>query len=357
MYRVADGKPSHALIDVDEEVLPQSCAAAFSAFEQELRRISPAAPEHVDLQVAGAAVERFYPNYPAMAQESMGWAVATGCFVWLMGVGAVCVPGALALIVVPERLWSPFLLGVLALGMLGFGSWVLRGLLRTARQNRVKRAVAGRIGYGSYILQDALVMRSAAGCSYIPRDVVREIKVERFAAHTAGGHRGPSRSVGPESSVTVAHADLKGEWVDAPFLPGNVPGHEPEVAARLQAWLGRDPNAVADPNFGKLAAGDLHNQAYAAAWRGFKRRRLVLWLTLVLPITLLIVGFIISSETMEALSWPIAAVILLPPLIAWPWHDRFKCPRCACSPRQPLASTDMSRCLHCGLPIYTELPG
>ena len=362
MYReqVRDSRWRVAHEKLSEAELPESVQRAFQAFERRLAEIGTAQPRQIDLQL-GSEVETFFPNYDSMKIESLGWSVLAALFIWFLGVGLFSLLGVAAIFVLPEDLWGPALLGSLGLGAVVVGLWAFRSVVTTAGHNRVKRAARGRIAYGVFLLSDAIVQRYPGWAAYFPRDTVQAAEVERVAAHTSGGNRGPARHHGPESSLAIRYLAAAGQAKTTTLLTG-LPGHQPEAAVRLRAWILPTGDARQDPSFQHTAA-DLQREDYARVWRSFKRRRVAAYVLLIGPWVLFIaMAFIdgyreatLLDDVLGTGFWPVPIAALGPGIIALLLYRLTRCPRCGKSPRQPLSGTNVTQCLSCGLPIFTKV--
>lgn len=348
----------------DEQELPETYRHAFTAFEREMERRAPAKPRHFELE-HGSEVETYYPVYDAMKLEGMAGMVLIALTTWLIGGGLVAVIGVLlGLFVLPESLVQPVLIGFMLFGYGGVGAFALRMVQRTWRHNQTKKAAPGPIGYGTYMLSDALVIRHPEGVSFYPRECVVGVEIERTAAaSSSGGSTGIKHHQAAESWVYFRYHDALGETKRERLVARASPGHdEPEPARRLRAWLGDSKTAEEQKPFGHAAAADLRREDYAAGWRSFKRRRLGALIALIAPwvlfLAITITGHQIGNEMLNHFFGlgivPTLALLVAPGVIAWALYRTTRCPRCAHWPRQPLSGTQVTHCLHCGLPIFTS---
>ena len=329
-----------AYTQLAEDELPADVQQAFNAFTVELRQRHASAPSLIEVG-GGARPEAYYPSYAAMKTEGMVGTVFGAAFLWLMGVGVGCMLGVPLMFVLPETLIGPALLAVLILASVLCGAWAFRTVFVTGRRNRIKRAAGGPIAYGTFILEGAVVTRFPEGCGYYPRHAVKEVVVERVAAHLSGGHRGPQREHGPSSDVFLSYRDIRGGEERLPILPGAIQGHDPEPAKRLRAWLTRDADAAKDTDFGSVGAAELANSAFAAGWRRFRRWRLATMLAAAIPTLLFVVVAVLTNAIDELVfitdffddaPWTLFVIFILPLAITWPIYERIRCPRCDKSP-------------------------
>ncbi|MBW2526956.1 MAG: hypothetical protein JRI23_22430 [Deltaproteobacteria bacterium] len=350
----------------DEQELPETFHQAFAAFEREMHRQAPAKPRLFELE-HGSDVETYYPSYEAMKPEGMVSTVLMFLVMWLMGGGLVAAVGMLlGIFLMPDSMQQPVAIGFIVLGYGGVGALALRMVQRTWRHNRIKKAASGPIGFGTYLLAEAIIDRHPDGVSFYPRECVQGVEIERTAASSSsGGSTGIQHHQRAESWVCFRYTDALGRTKRERLVATAYAGHdEPEPARRLREWLGegRDEEEESRP-FGHAAAADLRREDYAARWRTFRRRRKAAWVALVGPwilfIVVPIVGHYIGNEMLDNLfGLPVVTVLALvaaPGLVAWGVYRGTKCPRCGKWPRQPLSGTKVTHCLSCGLPIFTKV--
>ncbi|MBW2454852.1 MAG: hypothetical protein JRI68_10090 [Deltaproteobacteria bacterium] len=352
--------------NIPEVQLPDSFQQTFAAFEQKMRAARPALPPKIELQ-DGSEVERYYPEYKAMKPESLAFTLLMAGFLYILGLVPVSLLGVAALLILPASpLQLPIMLGAYAVGTIVLVALLVPMVRKVWVNNKRKRAAAGPIGFGTYLLRDAIIQRFPGGVSYYPRDRVQRVEVERIAAHTSSGgtHGGPSRHHAAECYVHFHYLNALSEEKRATF-GGAVAGHNPIEAQVLQAWIARDADAKADPGYGKHATDDLQRADWAAAWRSFKRRRMWTHILLIGPFLLFLVTAMVSEWASSTLIddavgdywWIPIFGFFVPGFISWLILRAFRCPRCGKSPRQPLSGTDVTSCLSCGLPIYTKVAG
>jgi hypothetical protein len=351
----------------DEQELPEPFRRAFTAFEREMERRAPAKPRYFELE-HGSDVETYYPVYEAMKPEGMVGTVLIALMVWLMGGGLVAVIGVLlGLFLLPASMQAPVVIGFMLLGYGGVGAFALRMVQTTWRHNRIKKAAPGPVGFGTYLLADAIIIRHPEGGSFYPRECVGEVEVERTAASSSsGGSTGIKHHQAPESWVYFHYTDALGKAKRARLVARASPGHdEPEPARRLRAWLGRARTDEEARPFGLAVAADLAREDYAARWRAFRRRRAAAYVALISPwllfMAITILGHQLGNEMLDSFFGlgmvPTVALLVAPGLAAWALYRTTRCPRCGKWPRQPLSGTKVTHCLSCGLPIFTQTKG
>ncbi len=347
-----------------EQELSERYHQAFAAFEREWHERAPAQPPLIELEL-GSELETYYPEYTNMKLEGMVGTVLFWLSIWFFGALLVSVLGVVGIFVLPEPLVAPVMIGAMLLGVVGVGAFAVSAVRDTWRHNQVKRAAPGDIGYGTFLLADAVIWRYPGGASFYPRDSVQELDVERTAAvSSAGGSTGVRHTQSPESRVYFRYANAFSESKRAPFIAGrSFLGHDdPEPARRLQAWIQREGGADERPGFGHEPAVELSREDYARGWRSFRRRRIGALVGLTGPWVLFIgttvMGNLIGNEWLSSgfglAVLPVVALLVVPGVVAFGLYRAARCPRCGKSPGQPLAGTDVTRCLSCGLPIFTK---
>lgn len=221
-----------------------------------------------------------------------------------------------------------------------------RPVLMAARRNHRRARGLSAGTHGVLLLPDAIVVHQPDGLHYLPRTHVQEILISRLAAEERGKERKPARS---DVTVSYRDEDARPRGLSISSLP--LPGHDPEVARALQAWLSGD--SVDDlTRFGDAPPADLARRDWARAWRRFWRLRGSAQIaatggTLLTGAWFFVAGRFPFVFFVVVLTWVAAAVL------RWR-YIRFRCPRCGLSPKQPLRSRDTRHCLTCGLPIFTS---
>lgn len=218
-----------------------------------------------------------------------------------------------------------------------------------ARRNHRRARAIDAVTHGVLLLPDAVVIRQPDSMHYLPRTHVQEIFISRLAAEERGKELKPARS-----DVTVGYRDAEGRTFGVRISSLPLPGHDPEVARALQAWLSGESLDDLAP-FGDARPADLARRDWARAWRRFWRLRGSAQIaatggTLLTGAWFFVAGRFPFVFFVVVLTWVAVAVL------RWR-YNRFRCPRCGLSPKQPLRSRDTRHCLTCGLPIFTSPRG
>jgi len=321
-----DPRALHVLRDATSDDLPEEAALALKEIDDELAAVSPARVTSDDERVT------FYRD--PLEREALGELTRRAVALWL-------------LVQIPFAMLSTRYVGAgLALwAFVSVTSAVLLGRPLYAAAQRNHRRSQGRITDGVFLLPDAVVIRKPDGMHYLPRERVQEVLISRLAAVERGKESKPARS-----EVTLSYRDERGRARGLSISSLPFPGHDPEVARGLQAWLsGESPEEM--DHFGDASPADLARRDWAQAWRRFWRLRGAAQIaatcgTLFTGAWVFIAGRFRFAFLVVVLTWIAAAVL------RWR-YKRFRCPRCGLSPRQPLRSRETRRCLTCGLPIFT----